>query len=337
MNRLPSFLFLFVACAFVGWGQVNDYSFLSQTSPANCGTADNAVVTLAQLAGSGSGFGCLRTLIFPQFAVGNGWTTQITGFLPTQSPAAGLVTGNVPSFLVDIRAGDGATATPNNGPAVLMSSVASGCLGFWESISGQALKHADAEIGPGDAGRANYTGIATRGKCTGGADMQMAGGAQGPMQLQVVAPNATALSQATGQLSYFYDGGTFQWQVTVNPIDINGAKPRWTAPLYQGGEYVTAFSVVNASSTAQTVTVSLRDDNGNPIGSPKSTPLLAAGCGCNQWGVSATGGFYAITVGDFFGNIGTQTGSIEFDGSAGNILVIVLRTIKNSLGAVPAR
>jgi hypothetical protein len=50
---------------------------------------------------------------------------------------------------------------------------------------------------------------------------------------------------------------------------------------------------------------------------------------------SSTGGFYAGTVTDLFGDIGMQTGSIEFTGT-GNILVIVLRTVGNSLGSVPA-
>lgn len=339
MKRLVVFVFVAAVLALpaYGAGVPTDLSFLSVTAPASCNTVDNAIVTAQQLFGSGTGFACLKTLIFPQFAVGNGWTSQITGLMPVQPATAGLVTGTSPGFVAEVRAGAGATASPNNGPTGLISSFDGGCLGFWDSTTAQALIHADAEIDSGDANRVNYTGLATRGKCTGGADTQVPGLGQGPMQLQVVAPNAGALSQATGQVTYFFDGGTFQWQVTVNPVDINLAKPVWTAPLYQGGDYVTAFSVVNAASVTQTVTVSLRNDNGNPIGAPMVTPSLAPGCGCNQWQQSATGGFYAATVPALFGDIGTQTGSIQFNGNVGNIVVIVLRTIKNSLGSVPAR
>ena len=51
---------------------------------------------------------------------------------------------------------------------------------------------------------------------------------------------------------------------------------------------------------------------------------------------AAAGGYYAATVPDLFPGIGTKTGSIEFTGNSGNIVVLVLRTIKNSLGSVPA-
>ena len=339
MIRIAVFLALLTLIAGTGWGATDpstDSSWLSVTSPGNCNTTDNAIVTAQQILGTGAGFGCLRTLIFPQFAAGSGWTTQITGFLPVQATTSGLVSGTVPGYVVEIRNGSGATVT-NAGSTALIDSSDGGCLGFWESISGQALKHADAAIDSGAAGRANYTGLAIRGKCSGGSDTQVPGLGQGPMQLQIIAPNATALAQATAQLTYIYDGGTFQWQVTVNPIDIYGAKQRWTAPLYQGGDNVTAFSVVNASASAQTVNVTLRDDNGNRIGSPKSSPSLAPGCGCNQWQQSAVGGYYAATVSDLFGNIGTATGSIEFDGSSGPIMVIVLRVVKNSVGSVPTR
>jgi hypothetical protein len=153
--------------------------------------------------------------------------------------------------------------------------------------------------------------------------------------LQVIAPNAAALSAATVLLSYYYQDATFSWQVTVNPVDVTSAKRTWTAPLYQGGDYVTAFTVVNVSNAAQTVNVTLRDGTGGGVVS-KTTPVIAAGCGCNTWQQSAAGGYYAATVPDLFPGIGTKTGSIEFTGNSGNIVVLVLRTIKNSLGSVPA-
>ncbi len=322
--------------AIPAWGGIpSDQSFLSVASPGNCNTPDNAIVTAQTLFGSGNGFGCLKTVIFPQFAVGNGWTTQVTGFMPPQVQLPGLVTGTNPGFAFQISLGSGAKATLNNGAKTLFTALDNGCLGLWEALTSTAFQTGGAVIDSGTSDHGNFTGLANVGSC-GGTDQQLTGGGEGPMQMQIIAPNANAIAQATGELTYFYDGGTFQWQVTVNPIDINSAKTTWTGPLYQGGDYVTAFSVVNAANFAQTVTVTLHDDSGNPIGNAMTTPSLAAGCGCNQWNQSAVGGYYASTISDFFGDIGTQTGTIEFNGQ-GKMLVIVLRTIKNSLGSMPAR
>jgi hypothetical protein len=84
------------------------------------------------------------------------------------------------------------------------------------------------------------------------------------------------------------------------------------------------------------VSIALHDQDGNPIGTPQLTPSLAPGCGCNTFGQNAVGGFYANTVTGLFGNVGTKTGNIEFTGT-GKIIVIVLRTVNNSLGSVPAK
>jgi hypothetical protein len=334
---------LFLALVFFlipAWGQLpGDLSFLSTTSPGNCNTTDNAIVTSQTLFGTGVGFGCLKTIVFPQTAIGSGWTSQVISFMPAQATTAGLVNGATPGFRGWVRTGSGATFTAPGGAPVLFNTAQNGCLGVWVSEAGGAAPVAQGTNYHVDSGAANdgtLPSAATVGACTGGVDTQIAGLAQGPIQIQIVAPNAMALSQATVQLSYFLQSGTTSWQVTVSPVDINSAKPRWTAPLFQGNGYVTAFSVVNASNTAQTVSVALRDNSGNNIGAPKTTPSLASGCGCNSFNQNAVGGFYADTVTNLFGDIGTQTGSIEFTGS-GNIMVIVLRVVNNSLGSVPAR
>jgi hypothetical protein len=336
--------FLLVLLAIPCWSASlpSDLSFLSTTSPSDCGTSDNAVITSQTLLGSGSGFGCLKTLILPQFAVANGWTSQGTAFMPVQAATTGLVTGTMPGFLSIVTVGTGATAIlSGSSTPVSFETANNGCLGLWApgvgSFAGSPASAFESTTDSGTAGSVNFTGVATLGGCgptQNGSASQIPGSAEGPLQVQIVAPNANALSQATVQLTYFYQDANVSWQVTVAPVDINAAKPRWTAPLFQGGQYVTAFSVVNASNAAQTVSVALRDGNGNQIVPPKTTPSLAPGCGCNQFNQSATGGFYAATVPDLFGDIGTQYGSIEFTGT-GNILVIVLRTIGNSLGSVP--
>jgi hypothetical protein len=344
--KLAAFTFvLFVLLAISGWSASlpSDLSFLSSTSPSNCGTSDNAVITSQTLFGSGSGFGCLKTLILPQFAVANGWTSQGIFLMPAQTATTGLVTGTMPGFLAVLSVGTGATATlPSGSAPVLFDTANSGCLGLWAtdvgSFSGTPGHIGYPIVDSGTLASLNFVGVGTVGGCgptPKGSASQIPGSAEGPLQVQIVAPNANALSEATVQLTYYYQDTNVSWQVTVAPVDINAAKPQWTAPLFQGGQYVTAFSVVNASNAAQTVSVALRDSNGNQIAPPKTTPSLAPGCGCNQLNQSATGGFYAATVTDLFGNIGTQTGSIEFTGT-GKILVIVLRTVGNSLGSVPA-
>jgi hypothetical protein len=338
--KTPAILLLLSGCLpITAWGQPSDLSFLSTTAPGNCGSGDNAAVTAQTLFGSGTGFGCLKTVIFPQFAVGSGWTSQTTELMPTQTPIPGLVTGTMPSFRAWVKTGGGATFTAPNGTIIPFSSP-DNCFGLWGTELGAAFPAVQGfSLGlfSGTASQGTITSVARIGSCTGGADTQIPGLAQGPVQFQIVAPNAAALSQATLQLSYFLVSGNISWQVTVDPVDITSAKPRWTAPLFQGNGYVTAFTVVNASNSDQTVTVALRDNDGNAIGSAKVTPSLAAGCGCDQFNQNAVGGFYANTVPALFGDIGTKTGSIEFTGSSGNIIVLVLRSVNNSLGSVPAK
>ena len=333
-------LFLLIGCLLIpAWGQPSDLSFLSNTAPGNCGSGDNAAVTAQILFGSGTGFGCLKTVIFPQFAVGSGWTSQVTELMPAQTPIPGLVSGSMPSFRAWVRTGNGATFTAPNSTIIPFSSP-DNCFGLWGTELGAALPTVQGislGLPSGTANQETLTSVARIGSCTGAADTQIAGLAQGPVQVQIVAPNAAALSQATVQLSYFLVSGNTSWQVTVDPVDVTSAKPVWTAPLFQGNGYVTAFSVVNASNSDQTVSIALRDNSGNAIGSPRLTPSLAAGCGCDQFNQNAVGGFYANTVPGLFGDIGTKTGSIEFTGSSGNIIVLVLRSVNNSLGSVPAR
>jgi len=308
------FLLLIVApvCA-------QDESFLSTAPPADCGTTDQTIVQLPGM----PGYACLKTMIFPQFAAGNGWTTQISGLLPVQPLTGGLVEGTRAGFGVIIYPGDSATVSRQTS-----------CLGLWTADPeiNEGIQELQGPVLSGGAGHIDFTGLAACPQGSSSLSVQAPGLGEGPMQLQVMAPNAQALREATTQLTYYYEA--LSWQVTVTPIDVRSAKTRWTAPLFQGGDYVTAFSVVNASPVAQSVTIALRDGEGGNVGAPVQTPILAAGCGCNQLNQSAPGGYYARTVPDLFGNI-TQTGSIEFTASQ-PIVVLVLRVIKSSLGSVPA-
>jgi len=333
--------------ASLGFGQGQDPgSAFSVNSPGTCGTGDNAIVTSQDVFGQAGGFACMRTYIFPQFAVGNGWTTQITGFLPTQPFTTGLANGSgFPSFILNITPGSGAKATLGNNAPVPFSTANGGCVGFWVQGDQSTLPYSYqvlGDIGSGQADQGDFPGLgAVKGCGSITKDALLAGSAQGPLQMQIFAPNQMTINQATLQLSYFYQDQTFSWQVTVNPVDINGAKAKWTAPLYQGqndgNSYVTAFTVVNAAKVAQSATISLRNKDGNGVGTPFVTPMLAPGCGCDQLNQSAVGEFYAGTVPNLFPGIGDQIGSIEFLGNSGPILVLVLRTVNNSLGSVPAK
>jgi len=291
-------------------------TYALSTSPSDCGTRDQAVVQWSAF----PGYSCMRTAIFPQFAIGNGWTTQITGFLPLQPPVSGIA----PSVLGQVFPGDFASVTRNIP-----------CAGIWESITGTASQTFSAQVPSGGAYTGNFTGLAGCPSGSQNLSVQIPGLGQGPMQLQIFAPNAQALQNATAQMTQYYQDSTFSWQVTVNPIDVLDAKNSWTAPLYQGGNYTTAFSVVNMSPSPQAVTITLRDDNGNLVTSPLATPILAGGCGCNQDSVNAAGGFFAQTVPAFFSNIGVAQGTIQFTASQ-PIIVFILRVINNSLGSVPA-
>ena len=139
MKKL-SFVLVALSLSAIGFAQGPDnLSFLSLTSPANCGTSDNAVVSAATLFGGSNGFGCIKTLILPQFAVGNGWNSQVTVMMPTQPTTAGLVTGTQPGFAYFLSLGNGATATlPGNNSPVSINTAQNGCMGLWSAIASGA-------------------------------------------------------------------------------------------------------------------------------------------------------------------------------------------------------
>lgn len=268
----------------------------------------------------------MATVVFPQFAVGNGWTTQVTGILPAQPNSGQLAFGAKASIAALVTPGDGATV-----------SQFTPCLGLWEGVNQIAANQFVGQAQSGGASVGTYTGLST---CQSGSTLLTLptnGLGQGPMQLQVFAPNAQALREGVAQLTYFYQGNGFTWQVTVNAINVLDAKTRWTAPLFQGGNLgnVTSFSVVNMSPVSQSATITLKNNFGNVIGVPKLTPILTGGCGCNQYNQNAPGGFFASTVPDLFGNFTQDGGTIEFRANQ-PIVVIVLRVIGGSLGSAPA-
>ena len=140
-------------------GLPSDLSFMSTTSPATCGTADNAIVTSQQIFGTGTGFACLKTLIFPQFAIGGNWVSQISTFMAPQPTQTGLVNGSNAGFGLALSFGSDATFTPSGSTTpVLIGSSDSGCLEPYDTeksvgpipfVLGQLLTEQDS----GSAGR----------------------------------------------------------------------------------------------------------------------------------------------------------------------------------------
>ena len=306
----------------VASAQIYDASYRSILPPTTCGTRDELYVIWAE---SPFGYSCIRTFVFPQFAIGNGgWTTEVTGVLPVQPVSFGLVQG--------IRASVAATVFPGDAASV---SRFTPCLGLWEGPNSLASHQFQGQALSGGASRGYYTSLST---CPPGSSVlsiprnDVIG--EGPMQVQVYGPNATAMNSGAPQLSYYFQNNTTNFQVTVNAIDVLDAKNKWTAALFQANGAITAFSVVNMSTFAQAATITLRDNLGNMIGTPRQTPILSAGCGCNYHERSAPGGFYARLVRDVFGDV-TQNGTIEFSAPS-PIIVLVLKVVNNSLGAVPA-
>ena len=125
-------------------------------------------------------------------------------------------------------------------------------------------------------------------------------------------------------------------------MDVLDAKAHWTAPFYQYGGNVTAFSVVNMAKVAQSVNVTIRDFSGSVIAPTHSTPVLAAGCGCNTYvsntALSAAGGYSATMLADFFAGANVATiGTLEFTSPTNQpFIVLVLRVNGKNLSSVPA-
>ena len=63
------------------------------TRPLDCGTSDQVRSVWLKPNGTTLGYSCIKTLVFPQFAVGNGWTTELGILLPPQPINFGLETG----------------------------------------------------------------------------------------------------------------------------------------------------------------------------------------------------------------------------------------------------
>lgn len=277
-------------------------------------------------------YSCERYATFPWFAAGQGWATQVP-MLAAPASGAGGATG------VLFQAGLGAQSS--------VAMVYGGILGNYGNFS--SVQPALA------AGGSARLDILSAADCSSGTCFLTGDLAYGPMWVQLDAASVSTLEAAGLQLIFILSDstGADTRQVAVPPVFNDLASANWitsfseTAVDQKPGNVNSndsSFAVTNLSDQAQSVNVSLYDQQGNLL-AQKSTPVLAAGV---RSGSQVTpGGVYGIDFGSFFGlttamltpaaaieadATGTIDGTIRFAASGGQpIAPLVLRTAASSV------
>ena len=291
----------------------------SAPAPPACGK-----YVLATLA-DGS-FACERYAVFPWFAAGGGWSTQVSMFT---APVA-AVNGQPRGVQFQIGLGPGASV------AAVYGGLA-GSYGTFNFVQPPILAGNSARLDILSAVVCGSSGCAQTGDL-----------ADGPLWVQLDAPDVETLEAANLQLIFLFadSTGRYNTQMAVPPVFSDQAAAAWMSsfsetPVDQKAATInsndSSFAVTNLSLQAQSVSVSLYDQAGNRI-AQKSTPLLAAG---TQNGAQIIpGGVYGIDFGSFFGLTssamasltGTIDGTVRFVSSAGlPIAPLVVRLAGNSI------
>jgi hypothetical protein len=298
----------------------------SAPAPPACGK-----YVLATLA-DGS-FACERYAAFPWFAAGDGWSTQVSMFTAPVAPVDGQPRGA--QFQVGLGAGASVAAVYGG---------LAGSYGIFSFVQPPILAADSARL---DIFSAVACGAAG---CSQTSDL-----ADGPLWVQMDAPDVQTLEAANLQLIFLFadSTGKYNTQMAVPPVFSDLASAAWMAsfsetPLDWKASAInsnnSSFAVTNLSNQAQSVTVSLYDQSGNLI-AQKTTPQLAAGNGNGTQVLP--GGVYADDFASFFGLTsamltqsqgvfaaltGTIDGSIQFVSSAGlPIAPLVVRLAGNSI------
>ncbi len=291
----------------------------SAPAPPACGK-----YVLATLA-DGS-FACERYAVFPWFAAGGGWSTQVLMF----TAPAGAVNGQPRGVQFQIGLGPGASVAAVYGGL-------GGSHGTFNFVQPPIL-----------AGNSARLDILSAVVCGTGGCAQTGDLADGPIWVQLDAPDVETLEAANLQLIFLFADGTgrYNTQMAVPPFFNDQASAAWMSsfsetPVDQKATSInsndSSFAVTNLSLQTQSVSVSLYDQAGNLI-AQKSTPQLAAG---TQNGPQVIpGGVYGIDFGSFFGLTssgmtsltGTIDGTVRFVSSAGlPIAPLVVRLAGNSI------
>ena len=291
----------------------------SASTPPTCGK-----YVLATLA-DGS-FACERYAVFPWFAAGGGWSTQVSMFT---APVAAL-NGQPRGVQFQIGLGPGAS----------VAAVYGGLAGAYRTFN-----FVQPAILAGNSARLDILSAVVCGSagCSQTGDL-----ADGPLWIQLDAPDVETLEAANLQLIFLFAGSTgrYNTQMAVAAVFNDQASAAWMSSFSEtpADRKVAAinsndcsFAVTNLSLQAQSVSVSLYDQAGNLI-AQKSTPILAAG---TQNGAQVVpGGVYGIDFGSFFGLTssvltsltGTIDGTVQFVSSAGlPIAPLVVRLAGNSI------
>jgi hypothetical protein len=291
----------------------------STSTPPACGK-----YVLATL-GDGS-FACERYAVFPWFAAGGGWSTQVSMFT---APVA-AVNGQPRGVQFQIGLGTGASV------AAVYGGLA-GSYGIFNFVQPPILAGSSARLDILSAVACGSSGCAQTGDL-----------ADGPLWVQMEAPDVQTLEAANLELVFLFadSTGKYNSQMAVPPVFGDQASAAWMSsfsetPVDQKAAAInsndSSFAVTNLSLQAQSVSVSLYDQAGNLI-AQTSTPPLAAG---TQNGAQVVpGGVYGIDFGSFFGLTssaltsltGTIDGTVRFVSSAGlPIVPLVVRLAGNSI------
>jgi hypothetical protein len=278
-------------------------------------------------------FACERYAAFPWFAAGGGWSTQVSMFTAPVRPVNGQPRG----VQFQIGLGPGASVAAVYGGL-------GGSYGTFNFVQPPILAGSSARLDILSAVVCGAAGCAQTGDL-----------ADGPLWVQMDAPDVETLEAANLQLVFLFadSTGKYNTQMAVPPVFNDEASAAWMSSFSETPVELKAtainsndssFAVTNLALQAQSVSVSLYDQTGNLI-AQRSTPLLTAG---TQNGLQVIpGGVYGIDFGSFFGLTtaaltpaqaalaaltGTIDGTVQFVSSAGlPIAPLVVRLAGNSI------
>jgi len=309
-------------------GQSSDV-FSSQDPNLDCGKYSKREIP-------NQGWVCQRLIIFPWFAAGDGWKTQIN-IVADENRETGIL------YSLSLSSQNGQATLAVVGISGIYSIISGIGYGRFpgQSVTFEVVEGGTCKVVDGQIVCDTVPGLLT-----------------GNSYIRFSAPNVETLEALSTQLVFFHYGeyGIADWQVAVPPIWYDEASPKWSGYFSETPNELkldgnvkshnTSFAVANLHTEPQSVLVSVYDQNGKFIASA-STPVLEAG-NLDPFGEGFVipGGVRAFVLSDFLGNAikpGVFTGytvsrdqpfqgTIRFEGSAGGrIAPLVLRAVGGSI------
>jgi hypothetical protein len=286
-------------------------------------------------------YSCERYAAFPWFAAGQGWSTQV----PMLAAPVSHALGQAPSQV---------TAQPTGVLFRVVLGARSSVSTIYGGISGSYGNFALVQPALAAAASARLD-ILSAVDCSSGTCFLTDDLAYGPLWVQLDAASVSTLEAAALQLIFILSDstGASTRQVAVPPVFNDLASANWITSFSETAvddkpgnvnSNDSSFAVTNLSDQAQSVTVSLYDQQGNLL-AQQSTPVLAAGV--RNASQVTPGGVFGIDFGSFFGltstmltpsaaveaaATGTIDGTIRFAASGGQpIAPLVLRIAGSSI------